>query len=82
MAAQQDQQVMPTEALVLLLATHEPAELEAVMVRTFGASQISDQLLTTLVTLSNSLSHSLERVRRLRGFPEIKLRCTACCATR
>lgn len=62
-----------------LFVTYEPDQLDRIMDRTFGG-RVDDQLLVTIVTLSNSLSHALERLRRRRGMPAIKLRCTTCSA--
>lgn len=69
--------VLPAPALVALFATREPAELDRLMDRMFG-SERDDVLLSSLVTLSNSLAHALERMRRRRGLRAIKLRCTTC----
>lgn len=66
---------LPVEMVAMIFATHEPAELNALMDRAFGASY-DDTIMQTLVTLANSFAHALERHRRRRGLHPLKLRCT------
>lgn len=65
------------QVLVSMLFVSEPKQLDQFMLRAFG-DEFSDQVLSTIVNLANSLSHSLERLRRRRKLPPIKLRCTEC----
>ena len=68
---------LPTELVSLLFATHEPAELDRLMTRSFGDCH-DDLVLQSLVTLTNSFAHTLERYRRRRKLSPITLRCIEC----
>lgn len=70
---------LPVATLVAIFATHEPAELDRAMDRMFGGKGLyDDQLLSSLITISNSFAHALERLRQRRGLRPIKLRCMTC----
>ena len=68
---------VPIEIVTLLFATHEPQELNNLMDRAFGDAY-DDLLLQSMVTLTNGFAHALERHRRRRGLPPLKLRCMSC----
>lgn len=72
---------MPVTVIAALFSEKDPKELDVLMERAFSDCH-DDVLLSSLVTLSNSFAHNLERVRRKRGRPPIKLRCMTCAEKR